>query len=303
VDKVLFVGPLDRVLLLRTLPMLEGLGPVQLAAIAQHAEERHLTRDSVLRLGNGDTEAIHVVMDGELSAFGPDRQERRLQRGDAIGFVEMLSGSGETIVCRANVDTTTLALDWDAQIDVCEEHFAVVMQYVRYIARQCSTRLAGRTQESRGPVPVIAEQRFHADMNLLERTLVLSRSKVFSSGCLDALAELAHHVTEAHWRAGETIWQAGQTAGHFLLVAAGTLRCSSERTGTFLCHAGAPVGIHEALGREKRWHDTTCEQDAVTIRVDVEPFMDILEDHFDLALDFLAVLAGELSRLEQPAGT
>ena len=26
-DRVLFVGPLDRVLLLRTLPMLEGLGP------------------------------------------------------------------------------------------------------------------------------------------------------------------------------------------------------------------------------------------------------------------------------------
>jgi CRP-like cAMP-binding protein len=299
VDKVLFVGPLDRVLLLRTLPMLEGLGPVQLAAIAQHAEERHFARDSVLRLGNGDTEAIHVVMDGELSALGPDQREHRLQRGDAVGFVEMLSGSHETIVCRANVDTTTLALDWDAQIDVCEEHFAVVMQYIRYIARQCTARLAQRPQQSNVPVPVIAEQRFHADMNLLERTLVLSRSKAFSSGCLDALAELAHHVTQEHWRAGESIWETGQTAGHFLLVAAGALRCTSEQTGTFLRHAGAPVGIHEALGREKRWHGATCEQDAVTIRIDVEPFMDILEDHFDLALDLLAVLAGELSRLEQ----
>jgi CRP-like cAMP-binding protein len=301
-DRVLFVGPLDRVLLLRTLPMLEGLGPIQLAAIAQHAKERHFPRDSVLELGSGGSEAIHLVMDGELSAEGQEGTERTIQRGDAVGFIEMLSRAGPKIAYRARVDTTTLELDWDAQIDVCEEHFAVVMQYVRYVARLATDRLRTQPQSARGPVPLIAAQQFDAEMNLIERTLVLSRSEAFSSGCLDALAELAHHVKEVRWRKGERIWNEGDPAEYFLLVAAGTLNCASPQTGKFLCHAGAPVGVHEALGEGKRWHTAVCKQDAVAMRIEVEPFIDILEDHFDLALDLLAALAGDVLAHEPGQG-
>jgi CRP-like cAMP-binding protein len=301
VDSVFFVGPLDRVLLLRTLPILEGLGPIQIAAIAQHARERLLERDTVLQVGDGATEAILLVIDGELEV-NQHGVMRTLRSGAAVGFLEMLSPPGPKLEVRACVDTTTLELDWDAQIDVCEEHFAVVTQYIGFVAKQTVDRLRRLSPESRGLVPLIDAQKFGQPLNLLERTLVLSRSQAISSRCMDALFELAHHVKEVRWHDGEQVWASGDPSDYFLLVAAGTLRCDSASGSRFDYGAGNALGMYEALCKERRWHSTTSQGDSVGLKIDVEPFMDILEDHFDLALDLLAALAGELLRLEQAGG-
>jgi len=300
-DKALFVGPLDRVLLLRTLPMLQGLGPVQLAAIAQHAQERFLPRTTTLSLADGVNEAIHLIVDGQLEVRRQDGAPRTFQPGDAVGFTEMLSRSNPRLEVRASVDTTTLELDWDAQLDVCEEHFPVVMQYVSYIAATLVEKLKQQPIATMDPVPLIESQGFEAQLNLIERVLVLSRSGAFSSGCLDALSELAHHVTEIGWRAGEQIWARDDRADHFLVLASGSVRCHPPAGGSFVCHAGNVLGIHAALSQRPRWHNTVTEQEIIALRVDIEPFIDILEDHFDLALDFLALLATDLMALEVAA--
>ena len=49
-----------------------------------------------------------------------------------------------------------------------------------------------------------------------------------------------------------------------------------------------------ALAGLERWHDAVSGDAGLALRIDVEPFFGILEDHFDLALDVLASLAQEL---------
>lgn len=298
-DRALFVGPLDRVLLLRTVPMLEELGPIQLAAIAQHARERFLTRGTSLRLGRDAAETIHLVVDGELEMTRSDGTSRTLARGDAVGFLEMLSRSELALEVRAISDTTTLELDWDAQIDVCEEHFAVVMQYVAHLSGRILDALGERPAASQGPVQLLESQRFSAALNLIERTLVLSGSGALSSGCLDALSELAHHVKEVRSGGGHELWAIDDPADHFLLIAAGCIRCGPA-AGAFEHRAGTVVGLYESLCRRPRWHGARSESGTIALRIEIEPFIDILEDHFDLALDLLAALARELMELEEP---
>jgi CRP-like cAMP-binding protein len=296
-DRALFVGPLDRVLLLRTLPMLEGLRPTQLAAIAQHAQERHFARGAVLQAADQTAEAVHLIVSGEVEVERANQERRSLRPGDAVGFVEMLSRSHSRLQAQATVDTVTLELDWDAQLAVCEEHFPVVMQYINYLAQRTMQAMRGRDLATKPPVSFQLDQ-VDGDLSLIDRLLVLSRSQTFSSRCLDALAELAQHVTEVRWQAGEPIWRAGDSAEYFMLVVAGKILCAGPDGERFERSAGSTLGMYSAVGQSPRWHHADSADETLVLRIDLEPFMDILEDHFDLALDYLALLATSLIELQ-----
>lgn len=302
-DSVQFVGPLDRVLLLRTQPMLEALGPVQLAAIAQHAKERHYSRAETIMTTDAASQSVHLIVEGEVELVPGDHgPAQRIGAGEAVGFVQMLSRSDRRFEVTAVQETSTLELDWDAQLDVCEEHFAVVMNYVRYLGRHLVLAQQGRGPRTAPAASAASDLAPPGELNLIERIRVLSLSQALSRSSLDALSELAHHVDVLDWSPGERIWTADEPADYFLLPASGSLRCRTENGLEFTRLPGALVGVHEALCGWKRWHDTVSEDRGLALRIDVEPFFDILEDHFDLALDFLALLARELIAIRQQGG-
>jgi CRP-like cAMP-binding protein len=298
-DRALFVGPLDRVLMLRTLPMLEGLEPIYLAAIAQHARERFFPAGTVLQSAKDLTESVHLIVEGELEVRHDGGPARRAGAGEAVGFVETLSRSAEPLDVSAVTDAVTLEFDSDAQLDVCEEHFPVLMQYLGYLARSITAQLKCKAVASFGPVPLIAAQAFGPELNFIERVLVLSRSRAFSAGCLDALCELAQHVTERTWKNGERLWSAGDPADNFCLLVSGSIRCSASSEELFLVHAGRVIGMYEALGSGERWFEAQSIGLSTGLRIDSEPFIDILEDHADLALDVMALLANEFLALRR----
>lgn len=299
VDSVLFVGPLERVLLLRTLPILDGLGPVQLAAIAQHAQERFFEPHALLRTPEQAAGAIYLIVQGEVEVKREDGGVRKLGPGDAVGFVEMLSRTRRSLEARAVVHTIVLELDWDAQLDVCEEHFPVVMQYIGYLAGRTIEALRKQLGAAANPPLASKSKGFKGNLNLVERVLVLSRSRDLSTGSLDALAELAHHVLDAQWAAGEPIWALDEPAAHFMLLTRGAVQCTTRSGEAFAYQTGEAVGMHEALQQSRRWYAAQSKTKTAALRIDLEPFVDILEDHFDLSLDFMAVLAANLIRLER----
>ncbi len=291
---VTFGGPMDRMLLLRTMPIFEGLGPNQLAAIAQHAKERFEPRGAKIRIDTGARQSVLLVVEGELTAIA-DTAPARFGKGEAVAFVETIAGADTVLMFEATVDTMLLELDWEAQISVCEEHFAVIMSYIAFL----SSRLIERTQRiaepEYGPIPLIAEQDFGDVLDLNERLLLLSRSGAFSPRCLDALSELAQQGQEMRFSKGQVVWAEGQAANHFLVIAAGSLRMEDQDGKAAIYRAGTAAGMAESLSRYNRRFSAVCTEPTVALRLQIEAFMDILEDHFDLSLDVMATLARRLS--------
>ncbi|MDX1561397.1 MAG: cyclic nucleotide-binding domain-containing protein [Gammaproteobacteria bacterium] len=277
--------------------MFERLGPIQLAAIAQYARERFVPRGTTIKLGKRAEEVVLSIVDGELEAAAAAGSQR-FGSGDVVGFVEQLSEAGTELVLTATTDTMTLEFDWDAQLEICEEHFAVVMRYVEYLARQV-VELAERVPASEtGAVALLEAQEFGKTLDLNERLLLLSRCGEFSSGCLDALSELGQHAVETHWRKGKKIWSAGQTADHFFLIASGSVLCRADSGAERVYRPGAVIGMHEALSGSRRQATAESTEKTLALRIDLEPFTDILEDHFDLSLDVLSMLATKLDRIQ-----
>jgi CRP-like cAMP-binding protein len=304
-DPVVFVGPLERVVHLRTLPGLGSLAPHQLAAVAQHARERHFAQGQSLQRAGRPAGAFYVVVDGGVRVERPGMPPRLAGPGDQIGFLEVLAQAEAALDAAA--DSPVLALEFAAaaHLDVCEEHFGVLQAHLRYLAggNIRATRrlrdgvwLSGPGRPAATPPP---------RLNLVERILTLSRSNALSSGSVEALAELAEAASELRAPAGAALWQRGQEGRSFLLLASGSVELRA-RDGRRFRHEGSALalGLHEALLGAPRWNEARVVEDVVALELSGEAFLDALEAHFDLARDVLAVMARQLLELRRrpPAG-
>lgn len=288
---------LDRLLYLRTLPALERLSPSLLAAVAQHASERVFVGGSALFQPAGPPEAVYIIVDGAVVVERDGKARDELGPGEGVGFLELLARLDRGPAARALTDTLVLELDWDDLMEVCSRHFSVLHEYMRFLC----TRLLHRTHRlpdgSRFGSGRSSELRPGRPLDLVERVMVLGDRSVFSTSSLDALVELARHVSDVRVDAGHRFWRRGDSAHDFLLLTSGTVRCTLPDDGVWFTDATHLVGLNEALSGEPRWNDVTSDGNVTALMIQVEAFLDILEDHFELAVDVTSKLATQLLQL------
>ncbi|HSG07199.1 MAG TPA: cyclic nucleotide-binding domain-containing protein [Longimicrobiales bacterium] len=283
----LFVGPL---LHLRTLPALEGLAPAYLTALAQETEEVLLTRGMPLMTRGSLAQELHVIVDGtvtlqrggNVSTAGP---------GDVVGFLELLSQEASETDAVVDVDTVALKLDADGLREACERHFAILMSLVSSISRQIvqdpvALRALVQGNGPEGGVPVRGE------LDRVGRMVALHRSPAFPSASMDALAELAGNLREVRFGVGDPLWRVGDPADGFYLLCDGLVRYTSPAAGWSVdVGPGGVPGLPATLANTRWTVAASAVTDVVALRVDTEPFLDVLEDHFHMAFQFLGRLA------------
>jgi CRP-like cAMP-binding protein len=205
----------------------------------------------------------------------------------------------------ATVDTLALEIDSDVVYDLCEEHFYFLHALIRRLAHAILDERKqiphGEFLGRREPLIECPERR----LDFVERVVLMRRGGVFVNSGLDALASLARKMEEVRRPAGSAIWARGDHSGHVLMLISGVVECrQAEGRGTFYCGAGYPLGNLESLAGERRWYDATCETDLVALRGSTEDFLDMLEDDFQMASDFLHAFSAGLirARSASPSG-
>jgi len=298
-DRVAFVGPLDRVLYLRTLPTFERLGPPELGAIAQHARERSFRRGAVLLDPARPVETAYVVIDGQVTIARGDGLPGTAGPSDAVGILELLARQPGGLSAVAATDTLTLELDWEAQVGVCEDYFTILQQYLRVLALRFIHEMRRLPVDSRLGRATAEHHAGTRNLDLVQRLIAVAHARAFSDCNLDALVELARHAQERTLAVGEILWRQRDPATHFALLTAGSLACTTGANGWRLFAGPAfTVGLHEALAGIPRWFEAVAEIETTVLRLEVDPFLDLLEDHFELAIDFTSAIARRVLELE-----
>jgi CRP-like cAMP-binding protein len=124
---------------------------------------------------------------------------------------------------------------------------------------------------------------------------------------IDGLIQLARQAREVRHPAGAQLWSRGDSAGFSCVLIRGTVRCALDDQGRhFRCGPGYPLGNLESLAGEPRWYDAVSESPLVTLRSETDVMIDILEDHFEMAIGYLAELADRIIQAREersgPAG-
>lgn len=131
----------------------------------------------------------------------------------------------------------------------------------------------------------------------VERVLFLKRVPWLAGLPGPVLAVVGEHADEHHWRRGAAVMRAGAPVGTLHLVVEGRLEV--RRGGRLLGQAGPgeTVGTRSMLAEDAAGLDVVAATDALTLALDRESFLDVLEDHHVIFRSVLRQTCRELVTL------
>jgi CRP-like cAMP-binding protein len=295
------IGHVQRVLFLRKSRFTGTLPANDLAIIAEYLHERTYAPGEVLHAQGDAMAALHFVAEGSVLLQRHGTPVARAVRGAELGGLEMVARSPGQFTAVAETETLTLELTAEANAEMLEDHFGIYHSVLRQTCREIiDLHRRMPTEATRvlpPPLPATVPQR---ELDLVERIFFLRQAPPFARSSINALAELSRSVAEVHFDPGTVLWSEGYSARGIFVVVNGLVRIASPRFGfEAMLGAGQPLGILEALAQIPRWYEATVVEPTVVLTGDVETFVDVLEDNFEMAMDYLAVVARWLLALSQ----
>jgi CRP-like cAMP-binding protein len=120
---------------------------------------------------------------------------------------------------------------------------------------------------------------------------------VFQRSSITALAEMARAMAQVRFEPGTVLWREGDGAPGVFLLRGGRVRARGSSGVIFEAGPGFPLGALEALGEVPRWYEAVCETPVVALQGHMGVVVDVFEDHFEVAMDYLEVLAQSTLRI------
>jgi CRP-like cAMP-binding protein len=293
------VLPLERMLHLKRSPLLAGLPAGEIAVLAEAAGERFFAAGDVVFREGEPVPAVYVVIQGALATSRRGVRLSRVGPGGGIGGLDLFARAPRSTGVVADEDTLTLELDADALAEVLEDRFAILHHILRQTSRGAIELLARHRLDPTVGVPeCVATGEEFAEIDLVDRILFLRQMAVFERSSITALSVLARAMAQVRYEPGTLLWRAGDPAPGTLLLCGGFVRATLPAAGTsFRPGPGFPLGALEAIAETPRWYDAVAETPLVALQGDTGALVDVFEDHFGIAMDYLAVIAQSTLRI------
>jgi CRP-like cAMP-binding protein len=282
----------QRFLFLRTIPGFAEVPPEVAQVVAANASERFFAKGEHLYRSGVPALEIQYVVSGECEIIRNARAVRRLGPRSVVGGVSALAGEALGYDCIALEDMITLALAVEDSQDIFEDHFVLLKRVLRGTSHEVleSRRKLG---PSAGFGPVSEPFTFpDRPFDLVERMAFLRKTFSFGDSEIDAIADLARDIQEVHLPKGEVLWNVGDRSTYSLLPLRGVVDCrATDPDQHFQLGPGDSVGAIDAMAGERRWFRAEVMEDLVAFRIDQEALLEVLEDHFTMAMSLLRSIA------------
>ena len=299
------VSRLQRILALRSFPGMSYLPASTLAGLAENTRDQHISAGTQLYAEGQPVREFFFIIRGEVELRSRERRLRLLGDKSVVGGLSALAKEPIRYDVYATKPSMAIAIDIDDALDIYEDNFVLIRSIAQGISANM-IKLRKQLGTSAGFSNVIADPMQVPEdrpLDLVERMAILYRVMTFANSRLEALADVARDLTEVRASAGSRIWSEGEPSGWFLVVVSGEIRCTTENDQHFRLGPGDAIGTMEGTAGEPRWYTVKVERDVIGLRVECEAFFDVMEDHFDMAVDMLASLASGTLRLNEAIAT
>lgn len=291
---------IQKLLYLRTLPLVGDLEPGHLAALAAAFEERSFREGETLLREGEPVDTFHIVVEGRVRLHRRGEIVATVGPRERVAFYHLLAQRERGIGATAASRVRTLALDSDALMEVLEDDFRILHHALRRTAQLLIERRRSIPDHA-GYVtqPAVPAWPTREHLDLVQRILVLRGTMPFRRVRIRSLAELAKRMEEVRIARGELLWRAGDPGASTLLPLSGEVDARVPETRQrFRLGPGDSAGALEPIASAPRWYEARVVKDLVALRFDGEMLVDVLEDDFDMAMMFLAALASDLLDLD-----
>jgi len=290
-----------RLLLLRALPVCEGLDDEGLIRLAEHARSVSYRIGDVITRNGERARAIHVLVEGQVELFQNERQIGTLEAGAAFGAFHVLARE-PSVLAVASEPTRTIEVPATAFETLLDENYSLLRSLLGMVG---SAVLAARGNLPTDPKPgrIVDEgERYERPRTLVERVLQL-RNGSFAGMNLEAVIDLARNLREVRMPAGEVIWSVGEVADYSLHVYYGRLRCTAPDGRHVIIGSDFTLGVLDMWGPRRRAYSVVSETPVILARVEYEQFLTLLESHVEVAVEILRSFARAIFEIRAPGVT
>ena len=294
-----FSGTFDRLLYLRTLPLFGTLPTEDLALLATYTTERQFEPGALLTSEKGRVEAIHLIVDGSVRTSRGGASIGTFGPRDTVGVLGLLARADAGVEAITVTAMRSLEIGADALLDLFEDHFTILQHVLRGVAslvldKRRQMLLAGSPEPAEDAV--ISSSR---PLDFVERIFFLRRAMPRGFTSVAALAGIARRATELHLEPGALLWNQGDPADAIVIPVRGSIACVVDGGAHhFRFGPGVFVASYEALAGEPHWYEARTDTPLLALRVAIEDLIDIFDDHFELAMEMLALMARDLLEVD-----
>lgn len=140
-------------------------------------------------------------------------------------------------------------------------------------------------------------------MLLIEKVLVLRSSEIFNNIPEQELVDLATILEEVFIEAGEKIFAKGDEGTCMYFIVRGKIRIHDGDHTLAILQDGEIVGELSLMDAESRSANATSTEECIVLKLDQEPFFDIIMTNTDILKGILKTLCKRLRAMDQKSVT
>jgi len=127
-------------------------------------------------------------------------------------------------------------------------------------------------------------------LSTIEKVLILKGVRIFAETPDEILADVAQVLEEVEYNTGETIFEKGELGDSMYIIIDGKVRVHDiENTLNYLREREV-FGEMALLDPEARVASVTAVEDTRLLRLDQEPFFELMQDRIEVARGIIQVL-------------
>ena len=283
----------ERILRLRSVPVLTGLSAADLGPLAASLRQVSFRKGDILLKEDEPPRSFFLIGSGTVVLRRKQKLVGTIRGPGGVGFMSFLArdAGGTSAVAQTYVEA--LEVRADAMDEVFEDNFIVLLGTMRLV----TTRLIEEYKVSPPAAFVPPAQPFDTlvgenELGIVERIFLLRKMRAFSAGNVNSLATLASKMTELRPAVGTPLWKIGDRADHSLFIVKGKLQTSwNDGKSNQVMGPGYVAGGAESLASIPRWNNLVVTEPAVLLRSAREALIDLFEDDTELGMRFISLIA------------
>lgn len=139
-DTLKTVSVLERILLLREIPIFADLSPEDLKLVAETAREEWFPQNTIIFHEGEDGNVMFVIVDGHLQVLhqldGTDQILAQRSKGDFVGEMAIIESAPRSATLRTETDVRVLAIDGETFKGILRERPNVSFAVLRSVSRR-----------------------------------------------------------------------------------------------------------------------------------------------------------------------
>lgn len=316
--KIRLVGPTERMIYLRSIPVAAVVPPQVLSVLANEFRETTFAPGEMVVEQGEPIDALELLIEGSLTLTKSGQEVGKLRPPQSIGFLDILARAESAYSAVADSATYTIRLEAETLFEVFEDHFPLLEATLGYLAERLFPEISELPAEAlesfllesfepmaspggeRSSAPIAgaadASAVLGAAIDPVERMLLLRSTRAFGTTNLNALSALSRQLDEHRLEAGARIWRRGDNAERFAILLSGHARCTAKDGKLFRAGPGTMLGAVESIAHHPRWFDMEAQEPLLFLDGRVDTLLELFEDNFRMASDFVALLATDLRR-------